>query len=340
MTAPNEPVSSWHIYRGTNTPRQVKDEHTRETGAPEISAPPPWRPAKTKQPAIVVTDMETDFQPFLPDDDTRHMVNAALLLRRPLLVTGSPGTGKTRLAYAVAHELNLGRVLRWSINTRSTLREGLYEYDAIGRLQAMAPRHDRAPIETAELRDYVKLAPLGIALLPWDRPRVVLVDEIDKSHVDLSNDLLHVFEEGQFEIPEIARAEPAAQSVTVPGYGHVGLPGGIVACHEFPLVIMTSNGEREFPAAFRRRCLELHVRPPDPERLAAIITKHFSEGRYQSGLPAGWEELCRRFLERRMTDELATDQLMNAIYLRACNVGTDPAWEQILGNVLHALKGA
>jgi MoxR-like ATPase len=131
-------ASSWHIYQGTNV--------ARPGGPPGLKPPPPWRTPKGAAASMIrVKDLETDFQPFLADDETKHMVNASLLLRRPLLVTGHPGTGKTRLAYAVSHELNLGRVLRWSINTRSTLREGLYDYDAVGRLHAIAPRHHGVP---------------------------------------------------------------------------------------------------------------------------------------------------------------------------------------------------
>jgi MoxR-like ATPase len=283
-----------------------------------------------------VRELETDVQPFLSDDETKHMVNAALLLRRPLLITGAPGTGKTRLAYAVAHELNLGPVLRWSINTRSTLREGLYDYDAVGRLQATAPG---AP-GTAEVGKFITMGPLGAALLPWDRPRVVLVDEVDKSHVDLPNDLLHVFEEGWFRIPELERAGAEERYAMVPGHGRVDVADGVVSCLEFPLVIMTSNDEREFPAAFRRRCLELHVKPPTAERLNEIVAAHFTASRFAGGLPDGWAELCRQFVERRDVGALATDQLMNAVYLRACEVGKDAAWDQILDQVWHALSGA
>src|SRR5688572_11472383 len=108
-----DPRPDWWIYRATNVPRARGE-------APVLESPPPWRKAKAPEFRYVVRAFEQDDQPHHPERDTVHMVNAALLLRRPLLVTGNPGTGKTRLAYAVARELNLGKVLRWSINTRST----------------------------------------------------------------------------------------------------------------------------------------------------------------------------------------------------------------------------
>src|SRR5262249_15133431 len=155
-----------------------------------------------------------------------ELVNAALYLRRPLLVTGKPGTGKSTLVNAVAYELGLGPVLSWSITSRSTLQEGLYRYDAIARLQQASlvdrlrqsgqegrttetDQDDRdtesAANDPTDIGQFIRLGPLGTALLPAERPRALLIDEIDKSDIDLPNDLLHVFEEGRFEIPELVR---------------------------------------------------------------------------------------------------------------------------------------
>ena len=175
------------------------------------------------------------------------MVNAALYLRRPLLVTGKPGTGKSTLAYSIAAELMLGPVLHWPITSRSRLDDGLYRYDAIGRLQESTLTGERV----LDVGRYLTLGALGTALLPQRRPRVLLIDELDKSDIDLPNDLLNVFEEGRFEIPELVRL-PADQRVvdsvmTADGTDRVTVQDGVVRCDEFPIVVITSNGEREFP---------------------------------------------------------------------------------------------
>jgi MoxR-like ATPase len=244
------------------------------------------------------------------DRDEVDVVNAALYLRRPLLVTGAPGSGKSSLALRISRELGLGRVLRWPVTSRSTLRAAQYEYDAIGRAQA-AGRHGD---EDADIGDYVHLGPLGTAFLPHRLPRVLLIDEIDKSDVDLPNDLLNVFEDGAFPIPELIRVRDRQRTVTV----HTADPGrtapvhdGVIQCHEFPVVVMTSNGERDFPAPFLRRCLRLEIAKPDERKLAAMIAAHF---------PAGTDEASRQlvadFLDRRdSVGQLAADQLLNAVHL-------------------------
>lgn len=304
-------MTDWKIYTGA-APDAAGDGPARFDGR---AAPPPWRDYSRRREQRV---RET----FRPSAEDVEMVNAALHLRRPLLITGKPGCGKSSLAYSVAQELGLGKLLTWPINTRSTLQEGLYHYDAVGRLQAasLAARGETAP----DIGDFLRLGPLGTALLPQDRPRVLLIDEIDKSDIDLPNDLLHVFEDGEYEIPELVRLAHAAQN-SAPhddnapvrvrvhdGDERVAIPGGRVRAKSFPVVFLTSNGEREFPPAFMRRCLHLRMQLPDRGRLEQIVTAHLGEEAAQIAGP-----LINDFLDLRDKGnrELATDQLLNAIYL-------------------------
>lgn len=252
-------MSDWLIFQGTDSPHD---------GIKNLPEPPKWREfgdAKEKQRG----------QTFQVRRNEIELVNAALYLRRPLLVTGKPGAGKTSLAYKVAYELQLGSVLQWPITTRSTLQEGLYRYDAIARLQDAQGKDN-----TRNIGKYIQLGSLGTALLPSPHPRVLLIDEIDKSDIDLPNDLLNIFEEGGFEIPELARLPEEYETVKVRGYdGSVAtITKGRVRCSQFPFVLLTSNGEREFPPAFLRRCLRLTMENPDEAALKKIIQAHLGDG--------------------------------------------------------------
>ncbi len=311
---------AWPVYRGDGEPHD---------GIANLPDPPPWRDF-TGGPALTLQAGPDSDLPrrlgdrgtsYRPDDDVIDAVNAALYLRRPLLVTGRPGTGKSTLAYGVARELRLGPVLYWPVSSRSTLAEGLYGYDAIGRLQEAGLRQATAtaavdadePLLPPDVGRYVRLGPLGTALLPWDRPRVLLIDELDKSDIDLPNDLLNVFEEGRYEIPELARLtdqQIVVEVVTADGGSRVPVVRGMVACRAFPFVVITSNGERRFPPAFQRRCVRLDIKPPDRTGLVGIVTAQLgAEAAAQS------EPIIEKFLQRRAHGELATDQLLNAIYL-------------------------
>jgi MoxR-like ATPase len=299
-------------YRGTSEP--LEDNYRLP-----LPPGPPWR-AFGPAPETAPQDWPLSDgagHAYLADEQVAKKVTMAMYLRRPLLVTGRPGVGKSSLAHSIARELRLGPVLHWAINSRSTLRDGLYRYDAIGRLQearlaeAEQERGDDAAVPA--IGRFVRLGPLGTALLPSTRPRVLLIDEFDKSDIDLPNDLLDVFETGAFEIPELSRLpedQDRVEVMTMDRGGTATVERGHVRCHEFPVVVLTSNNERGFPAAFKRRCLPVDIEPPDETKLEEIIRAHLGEDAVEVG-----EALVEEFHERARKGELATDQLLNAIHV-------------------------
>ena len=293
-------MTDWKIFQGNNT------QDTNWT----LPEPPSWRDFNNSESDPKKRRAET----FQARSEEIDLVNAALYLRRPLLVTGKPGTGKTSLAYAVAYELGLGEVLHWPITTRTTLKDGLYNYDAIGRLQD-AKDKDKDKDNLAEIGKYINLSSLGTALLPSDKPRVLLIDEIDKSDIDLPNDLLHIFEDGEFEIPELRRIADKLDQVEVQtAYKDqkATIEKGRIRCTSFPFVILTSNGERDFPPPFLRRCIRLNIQEPDKTELERIVKAHLQ---LDDELSEKADNLIEQFLKKRQNGELATDQLLNAVYL-------------------------
>ncbi|MFF4317681.1 AAA family ATPase [Streptomyces sp. NPDC001568] len=313
----------WLIYRGVGEPHD---------GIDALPDPPPWRDfdgGPVAEPCGAAAAPDGNVARRLgahrqaaelhrPEPEELEAVNAALYLRRPLLVTGYPGTGKSTLAHAVAHELKLGRVLRWPVVSRTVLQEGLYRYDALARLQdvqiaAGGGAGAGAGAGSVDgIGKYIRLGPLGTALLPTAKPRVLLIDELDKSDIDLPNDLLNVLEEGEFTLPELERVadtEPEVRVLTDDG-ARVTVRDGRVRCRAFPFIILTSNGERDFPAALLRRCIQLKLGQPGEKRLATMVRAHLGEEAAQLGA-----ELIREFLSRSRTELVAADQLLNAIYL-------------------------
>lgn len=214
-------------------------------------------------------------EPYVMSDPLKKAVNLAIYLRRPLLLEGDAGCGKTRLASAVAYELGLP-LYRWDIRSSTKAQDGLYEYDAILRLHDVeVQRIAGTPIPTEDdeneagtipkqrnpgnPKHYRKFGPLGRAFRLRDRPAVVLIDEIDKADLDFPNDLLTVLDDPwEFTIRET---------------------GETVTAHENykPLVIITSNKEKgNLPAPFLRRCLYHYLNfPNDPNQLKQIIEQHY-----------------------------------------------------------------
>lgn len=293
-------------------------------------------------------------------------VNAALSLRRPLLLTGLPGSGKTTLAHVVADWLGLGPVLEWSVTPGASLADALVTYNPLARLQDLeTARLETSRLETGRVQTgrpdlpsgsdtpgrtappverYLRLGPVGTAFLPMHLPRVLLIDELDKGDLNLANELLHLFEEGRFPLAELQRADATALEAAAPEAGRsspeppeppkprqistadvddAGRPipatiyGAEVQCHEFPLVVLTSNGEREFPPAFNRRCLRVSM--PDFSRdqasLRVIVTSHWGTEPL-ARLDTALEVFTAASNEARAQgDDLALDQLLNLAYL-------------------------
>jgi MoxR-like ATPase len=302
---------AWWLYHGHGLP--PNDGEAPAT----LPTPPSWRTFDGGPPLPTPAGSDAEFTRRLgvpaeaPTAEASleeiQTVNAALYLRRPLLITGNPGVGKSCVAYKIAHELALGPVLRWPISSRTVALEGLWEYDAIGRVQAAATE------EGADVGKFVRLGPLGTALLPYERPRVLLIDELDKSDIHLPNDLLAIFEDGDFEIQPLARIAASQAEVTVFTHdrgGRATVHEGHVQCHEFPVVVITSNGERDFPPAFLRRCLRLEMPQPSLEQLTTMVAAHVQT------VPQNAHSMIAEFVaSSEQEGGLANDQLLNAMHM-------------------------
>jgi MoxR-like ATPase len=227
-------------------------------------------------------------EPYIATPSLKNAVNMALFLRRPLLLEGDPGCGKTRLAYAVAYELGYP-LKECYIRSTSRARDLLYTYDALHRLydvqMEVAQRKDAdlaldnaQPVRRRQknARDdfapenYVKLGSLGeaIELSQNDIPSVVLIDEIDKAEFDFPNDLLQLIEQLRFQVEE------------APSMVYDALQGKTLEERRdmLPVFIITSNREKELPKPFLRRCLYYYIEFPDEEALKDIVKSHFPQG--------------------------------------------------------------
>ena len=187
---------------------------------------------------------------YVSTDDLTMAVNAAITLERPLLVKGEPGTGKTELARQVAASLGVP-MIEWSIKSTTRAQQGLYEYDAVSRLRDSQLGDERVN----DVKNYIRKGKLWQAFEAENRV-VLLIDEIDKADIEFPNDLLQELDRMEFFVYETGETVKAKQR---------------------PIVIITSNNEKELPDAFLRRCFFHYIKFPDAETLRSIVEVHFPD---------------------------------------------------------------
>jgi MoxR-like ATPase len=184
---------------------------------------------------------------YITSPELRHAVNVAAAIERPLLVRGEPGTGKTLLATAIAEDLGL-ELISWNVKSTSKAADGLYVYDTVKRLQdSRFGDHD-----VSDIRQYIELGPLGRSLTSEEQV-VLLIDEIDKADLEFPNDLLHELDLMEFTVIETGDLHRAAHR---------------------PIVVITSNAEKELPDPFLRRCIFHFIEFPDEELMTRIVHVH------------------------------------------------------------------
>ncbi len=185
---------------------------------------------------------------YIATEDLRVAVNAAIVLERPLLIKGEPGTGKTVLAHEVARAIDTP-LLEWHIKSTTKAQQGLYEYDAVSRLRDSQLGDERVH----DIKNYIKRGKLWEAFTADHRP-VLLIDEIDKADIEFPNDLLQELDRMEF---------------------HVYETGETIKAENRPVVIITSNNEKELPDAFLRRCFFHFIKFPDADTMKEIIEVHY-----------------------------------------------------------------
>ena len=184
---------------------------------------------------------------YVISEPLKNAVNVSIVLGKPLLIRGEPGTGKTQLAHSIAHGLEK-KLITWNIKSTTKAQEGLYVYDTVQRLNDSR----FGDTDVSDIKQYIKLGKLGQAFASPEQ-LVLLIDEIDKADIEFPNDLLNELDEMSFYIPEIDET--------------------IKAIHR-PIAVITSNAEKELPDAFLRRCIFHYIEFPNPELMEEIVRVH------------------------------------------------------------------
>jgi MoxR-like ATPase len=250
---------------------------------------------------------------YVATDDLTVAVNAAIVLERPLLVKGEPGTGKTVLAEEIAKAVG-APLLTWHVKSTTKAAQGLYEYDAVSRLRDSQLGDPRV----SDIRHYIRRGKLWEAFTAETRP-VLLIDEIDKADIEFPNDLLLELDRMEF---------------------HVYETGETVRAEKRPIVVITSNNEKELPDAFLRRCFFHYIRFPDPETMARIVEVHYPGIRRRL-----IEEALRIFFEVRGAPGLkkkpSTSELLDWLkLLLAEDIGPEILRERDPRKLIPPLHGA
>ncbi len=254
----------------------------------------------------------TGTQDYVATEDLTVAVNAAVLLERPLLIKGEPGTGKTELAKQVASALGL-ELIEWNIKSTTKAQQGLYEYDAVSRLRDSQLGDERV----RDVGNYIRKGKLWTAF-EADQKVVLLIDEIDKADIEFPNDLLQELDKMAF---------------------HVYETGETVAAKNRPVVIITSNNEKELPDAFLRRCFFHYISFPDQDTMRQIVKVHYPDIKEQL-LTTALTQFYEIREQQGLKKKPSTSEVLDWLKLLLAEDMTPEDLKRDAGNLLPKLHGA